>query len=328
MSRSPPRGRLKASALVSLRVITSPATPRNRGGHFLSFAQHSFIPYPGPHAAPFLPPPSTLDNPLHPMTPEEALRVLELNPPFTKLDLKKAYRESQMVWHPDRFQGNDALQSKAQKKAYLINEAFALLSSGLDESQTTQKQPQPERAAEPDPSHTQADSPQFQSGRSSSSASSDPSLEKKAAVIGRFVSYLRTKGCVFESFPKGSPRSELAKHCAVMGISKWGDLRIAIDGDGLADHEIVSRFPFIHRYGGNVNFVLIVFSKRVRAEAFRACSSRGCVVFDFFNKIYTKGWITDLESETIHSANHPINALDIGTRVLAFKLSKVIFKKG
>ncbi len=278
---------------------------------------------------PFLPPPGTLDNPLHPMTPEEALRMLELNPPFTKLDLKKAYREAQMVWHPDRFQGNDALQSKAQKKAYLINEAFALLSSGLDESQTTQKQPQPERAAETAPSHSQADSPQSQSGRSSSSTSSNPSLEKKASVIERFVSYLSKKGCTFGPAFKWSSPSKLAEQCVTVGISPWGgSLRIVIDGDGLADHEIVSMFPHIHRYGGIVNFVLIVFSKRARAEAFLTCSSRGCVVFDFFNKTYTKGWIADLESETIHSPNHPLNVLDIGTRVLAFKLSKVIFKKG
>ena len=35
MSRSPPRGRLKATALVLLRVLNSPATLRNRGGWFV-----------------------------------------------------------------------------------------------------------------------------------------------------------------------------------------------------------------------------------------------------------------------------------------------------
>ena len=61
------------------------------------------------------------------MTPKEALQLLELKPPVTKSDLKKAYREALMVWHPDRFQGNDDLRSKAQARAYLINEAFTML---------------------------------------------------------------------------------------------------------------------------------------------------------------------------------------------------------
>ena len=39
MSRSPPRGRLKARALVSLRVLNSPATLSNRGGWFC-FKEH------------------------------------------------------------------------------------------------------------------------------------------------------------------------------------------------------------------------------------------------------------------------------------------------
>jgi hypothetical protein len=61
------------------------------------------------------------------MTIPEALEYLELATPFTKSDLKKAYREALMVWHPDRFAGNDQLLAKAEVRTKLINDAFALL---------------------------------------------------------------------------------------------------------------------------------------------------------------------------------------------------------
>lgn len=66
------------------------------------------------------------------MTITEALRLLELMPPFTEGDVKKAYREAQMVWHPDRFPVNSELQAKAHKRAYLINEAFTEISRALE----------------------------------------------------------------------------------------------------------------------------------------------------------------------------------------------------
>lgn len=58
----------------------------------------------------------------------DALQVLDLSVPITKIGLKKAYREALMVWHPDRFAGNKELQQKAASKTYLINEAYSLLS--------------------------------------------------------------------------------------------------------------------------------------------------------------------------------------------------------
>jgi tetratricopeptide (TPR) repeat protein len=67
------------------------------------------------------------------MTVQQALQLLELTPPFTLGDLKKAYREAQMVWHPDRFQTGTELHAKAHGKTCLINDAFKLLSQALSD---------------------------------------------------------------------------------------------------------------------------------------------------------------------------------------------------
>jgi formylglycine-generating enzyme required for sulfatase activity len=61
------------------------------------------------------------------MTINEALKHLELVSPFNKPALKKAYREALMVWHPDRFTGNEELRVRAEGRTKQINEAFALL---------------------------------------------------------------------------------------------------------------------------------------------------------------------------------------------------------
>ncbi len=62
------------------------------------------------------------------MTIAEALSLMELGRPFTAAELKTAYHHALMVWHPDRFQGNDELLKKAQSRTQNINEAFDLLS--------------------------------------------------------------------------------------------------------------------------------------------------------------------------------------------------------
>lgn len=62
------------------------------------------------------------------MNVSDALQLLELAAPITRANLKKAYRDALMVWHPDRFTGNTDLQQKAATKTYLINEAYTLLS--------------------------------------------------------------------------------------------------------------------------------------------------------------------------------------------------------
>ncbi len=77
------------------------------------------------------------------MTIEEALSILELKPHFTTAELGKAYRHALMVWHPDRFSGNEELIKKAQERTRGIIEAFDLLSplaAGDDDASATTKQ--------------------------------------------------------------------------------------------------------------------------------------------------------------------------------------------
>lgn len=107
------------------------------------------------------------------MTTEEAIQLLELTAPFSKAALKKAYREAQMIWHPDRFAENTDLRSKAEKRTGLINEAYELLNrlpeSGFpyesSPNKRQEKQPQPTSAK----SASHNPSPQQQPSQSSSS---------------------------------------------------------------------------------------------------------------------------------------------------------------
>ncbi|MHB1082159.1 MAG: DnaJ domain-containing protein [Prosthecobacter sp.] len=62
------------------------------------------------------------------MTIKEAIQLLELTAPISKVALKKAYRDALMVWHPDRFADSTELKAKAEGRTYQINEAYALLS--------------------------------------------------------------------------------------------------------------------------------------------------------------------------------------------------------
>lgn len=62
------------------------------------------------------------------MDTQTALQTLELIAPFSKADLKKAYRDALLVWHPDRFPDGSELKVKAEARTYKITEAYALLS--------------------------------------------------------------------------------------------------------------------------------------------------------------------------------------------------------
>lgn len=79
------------------------------------------------------------------MTTDQAIQILELKMPFTKNALKKAYRDSLMVWHPDRFEGNTSLREKATAKTHQINDAYALLSRLPDHAYPfTSPEPRPQ----------------------------------------------------------------------------------------------------------------------------------------------------------------------------------------
>ena len=57
------------------------------------------------------------------MSIAEALALLELTTPFTEEEIKKAYRQTLMVWHPDRFSDAE-MRSKANAKTQKIIQAF------------------------------------------------------------------------------------------------------------------------------------------------------------------------------------------------------------
>lgn len=263
------------------------------------------------------------------MTPDEAVQLLELNLPVTKSELKLAYREALMVWHPDRFEGNDKLQTKAHKRACLINEAYALLSSRLDEGDTKQKNPQSKRAADPAKHHRQNTPPQGQRERSSAASSPNPAEENKAGFIARFITYWSTNGYDFVH----SIKSQRTNTISEVGIASQNRIMV-MDGDGLTDQAIVSEIRELrtlvnHGIHGEwvQERVLIIFSEHARAEDFLKGSSRHCVHLQFWKRIKTKGWIADLEAEMIHAAKHPMSSIDIGDSVAISKMNKVLFNK-
>jgi WD40 repeat protein/TPR repeat protein len=80
------------------------------------------------------------------MTKQDAILLLELTEPFTKTELKKAYRDAVMVWHPDRFEANSDLRVKAELRSYRINEAYELLSRLTSNSKAQQNSSSSDRA--------------------------------------------------------------------------------------------------------------------------------------------------------------------------------------
>lgn len=53
--------------------------------------------------------------------------LLGLQPGAAPEEIKEAWRDLVQVWHPDRFNGNDRLQQKAQEKLKQINQAYEKL---------------------------------------------------------------------------------------------------------------------------------------------------------------------------------------------------------
>ena len=79
------------------------------------------------------------------MTREQALKALELHADASFQEIKQAYRDLALVWHPDRFANSTRLQAKASERLKEINTAYAVLRS-YDAG--------PSRAHEPKTKHT------------------------------------------------------------------------------------------------------------------------------------------------------------------------------
>lgn len=82
----------------------------------------------------------------HALTREQALNALELHAGASSQEIKQAYRDLALVWHPDRFARHDArLQEKASERLKQINTAYDVLQSYDDG---------PSRPRGPKPKHT------------------------------------------------------------------------------------------------------------------------------------------------------------------------------
>jgi hypothetical protein len=87
------------------------------------------------------------------MTQDECLQVLGLEKGYSDEQLKIAYRNSALVWHPDRFQNqNEILKKRAEKEMQRVNEAFqALKSHSYTYSKAPSSPPPPRSASSPPP---------------------------------------------------------------------------------------------------------------------------------------------------------------------------------
>ena len=56
-------------------------------------------------------------------------QILEIEPEATQAEIKQAYRDLILVWHPDRFCNSPRLQQKAEGKLKQINAAYEFLKS-------------------------------------------------------------------------------------------------------------------------------------------------------------------------------------------------------
>ena len=80
----------------------------------------------------------------HAMTREQALKALDLHAGASFQEIKQAYRDLALVWHPDRFAHSTRLQEKASERLKEINIAYDVLRS---------YDADPSRAHEPGPNH-------------------------------------------------------------------------------------------------------------------------------------------------------------------------------
>jgi formylglycine-generating enzyme required for sulfatase activity len=58
---------------------------------------------------------------------EKCCEILEVSPQASEEEIKKAYHDLLMVWHPDRFGCNERLRKKAEEKTKKINNAIQIL---------------------------------------------------------------------------------------------------------------------------------------------------------------------------------------------------------
>ena len=103
---------------------------------------------------------------------ERALQTLGLGPDATPQDIRQAYRDLVVVWHPDRFPKDSRLQRKAEENLKEINKAYEIL-RGYDPASRVRSGPHTTLWAWPNPAQ---DRPGAGAPRQSSSAPTSRSL--------------------------------------------------------------------------------------------------------------------------------------------------------
>jgi hypothetical protein len=75
-------------------------------------------------------------------------QTLEVEPGASQAEIKQAYKDLAVVWHPDRFTDNPRLREKAEEKLKQINAAYAILKSVQSQASQEKVQTKPEQKVE------------------------------------------------------------------------------------------------------------------------------------------------------------------------------------
>jgi hypothetical protein len=91
---------------------------------------------------------------------ERYFAILELTPAATEEEVRRAYRDLAMVWHPDRFAHTPHLKSKAAAKMSQLSEAYAALRGHFhtrSESRAPSNAPTDDAKPSPEPNRSSDD---------------------------------------------------------------------------------------------------------------------------------------------------------------------------
>jgi hypothetical protein len=89
-------------------------------------------------------------------------QVLGIKPGASQAEIKQAYRDLALVWHPDRFVDNPRLQEKAEEKLKQINAAYEFLKSAQPQNPQVQVQTKQEQKEQTKPNVEVKQEPSFE----------------------------------------------------------------------------------------------------------------------------------------------------------------------
>lgn len=158
---------------------------------------------------------------------------LELDETASADDVKRAWRQLVMVWHPDRFQNDEKLRQRGEKKLKEINGAYELLSDYLASPPPPKPRSQPSQNHQP---HARPQPPKPSAAESD--FQQDSKLELLKATIKReiekeFAQNPATRAAYILSFNLTSATPNLYKGFLAVSINRKSEtLTINVWGDG------------------------------------------------------------------------------------------------